>query len=500
MKSGSFLFCFLLVFLCQLSGPAKAQNSELKWALGFHGTIIEPKTSIADDFFSFEINRITFGQKLSLSRYLNPSFDLGLCFSHGRMEQMFGNYRMDDRFYAGVFKLRFKLYNGYIFNEDAIIGPYVTGGVGSLKAEVNAVGLSEGSVRDNITQLDLLLGAGIRIRISDYVSLDWQTALHLPSDNTWDANKSGDKDQFLEHSIGLILNLGEGRDSDGDGVGDKRDKCANTPTGVKVDEDGCPLDTDKDGVADYQDDCPLLAGKPALKGCPDKDGDGVADITDRCPDVAGLVDLDGCPDSDADGIADTDDKCANTKAGYKVDETGCPFDKDDDGIVDEEDDCPAEKGSAVLKGCPDRDNDGVADKDDRCPDLAGIPENNGCPELPKEVISQLTKIASKIFFESGSDKLRPSSIAQLDDLSDILSKYPESNLIIEGHTDNTGDAERNVILSQKRCESVKTYLISKGIDANRLSATGFGQSHPIDDNNTASGRSKNRRVELRTQY
>ncbi|HNQ00543.1 MAG TPA: OmpA family protein, partial [Bacteroidia bacterium] len=80
------------------------------------------------------------------------------------------------------------------------------------------------------------------------------------------------------------------------------------------------------------------------------------------------------------------------------------------------------------------------------------------------------------------------------------AKYPEAKLSVEGHTDNTGNPEKNVTLSQKRCESVKNYLVSKGIDANRLTATGYGDTRPIADNKTADGRAKNRRVELKTQY
>jgi outer membrane protein OmpA-like peptidoglycan-associated protein len=491
------LMAFIFMYV---SGQSFAQTADMKWGLGFHGTIIEPKTSIEDEFFNFEINRTTFGQGLSLSRYLNPSFDLGLFATHGRIEQSLADYRLNDMFYAGTLKLRYKLYNGYLFNEEAIVGPYLAAGLGMINAEVDAFGASEGGLRDDIMQLDIFVGAGVRFRLSEFVSLDWQTGLHMPSDNTWDANTGGDKDQFLEHSLGLVLNLGEGTDTDGDGITDRKDKCPGTPTGIKVDDEGCPLDVDKDGVADYLDECPLLAGIVALKGCPDSDGDGVADIKDACPEVAGLLNLDGCPDSDGDGVADKDDKCANTKAGYKVDATGCPMDKDGDSVIDEEDDCPDQSGSAVLKGCPDRDGDGIADKNDKCPDVVGIPANNGCPELPKEIITQITKIASKIFFESGSDKLKPSSRTQLDDLADILNKYAEADLIVEGHTDNTGDAEKNVLLSEKRCESVKTYLISKGIDGKRLTTTGYGQTRPLDDNTTAAGRAKNRRVELKTQY
>ena len=77
------------------------------------------------------------------------------------------------------------------------------------------------------------------------------------------------------------------KDSDGDGVSDKKDKCPNTPTGVKVDPNGCPLDGDGDGVADYQDKCPAEKGLAALQGCPDRDSDGIADADDKCPDQAG---------------------------------------------------------------------------------------------------------------------------------------------------------------------------------------------------------------------
>lgn len=91
-------------------------------------------------------------------------------------------------------------------------------------------------------------------------------------------------------------------------------------------------------------------------------------------------------------------------------------------------------------------------------------------------------------------------MAQLDELSEILKRYEAANLIIEGHADSQGEDAFNLTLSQKRTESVKTYLMSKGIMESRLTAIGFGESKPIADNNTSLGRAKNRRVELRTSY
>jgi outer membrane protein OmpA-like peptidoglycan-associated protein len=76
----------------------------------------------------------------------------------------------------------------------------------------------------------------------------------------------------------------------------------------------------------------------------------------------------------------------------------------------------------------------------------------------------------------------------------VLNDYPKLNINVDGHTDNTGKAESNMTLSQKRAESVKTYLVSKGINGDRLIPTGYGQTQPVADNATAEGRSKNRRV------
>jgi outer membrane protein OmpA-like peptidoglycan-associated protein len=267
-----------------------------------------------------------------------------------------------------------------------------------------------------------------------------------------------------------------------------------------VDKAGCPLDKDGDGIADYLDKCPDLAGTKALEGCPDKDGDGIADKDDSCPDISGLAALKGCPDSDKDGIADLDDKCPNTKAGYKVDPMGCPMDNDKDGVINEEDACPDKAGIVALKGCPDTDGDGVADNEDRCPNVKGTFANKGCPEIAIEDVKKITQIASKIFFETNSDKLKVASLAQLDELAEILKRYEAANLIIEGHADSQGEDAFNLTLSQKRTESVKTYLMEKGIMESRLTAIGYGETRPIADNNTSLGRAKNRRVELKTSY
>jgi len=120
--------------------------------------------------------------------------------------------------------------------------------------------------------------------------------------------------------------------------------------------------------------------------------------------------------------------------------------------------------------------------------------------MRKEDAIRITKIANKIFFETNSDKLKVASLDQLDELVKILQQYEGANLLIEGYTDSQGDDAFNLTLSQKRTESVKKYLIEKGIRESRLTSIGYGETKPIADNNTSAGRAKNRRVELKTSY
>jgi len=102
-----------------------------------------------------------------------------------------------------------------------------------------------------------------------------------------------------------------------------------------------------------------------------------------------------------------------------------------------------------------------------------------------------------IYFDSGSDKLRPESTPTLKEMGQMLQEHTDLRLLIEGHTDDQGDEAYNQDLSQKRAASVRAYLVSEyGIDGSRLESKGFGESKPVSPNTTAEGRQNNRRVEL----
>jgi outer membrane protein OmpA-like peptidoglycan-associated protein len=183
----------------------------------------------------------------------------------------------------------------------------------------------------------------------------------------------------------------------------------------------------------------------------------------------------------------------------------CALDTDGDGVKDCNDKCLNVVGVARYDGCPipDRDGDGINDEEDKCPDVAGIAANNGCPEI-KEVSDKITRSismdAQNIQFTGSTTKFTTRSNASLNSIVTILNENPDLKVKIEGHTDNVGDDVVNMTLSTDRAAAVKAYFVSKGISEDRITIEGFGETTPIADNNTAAGRVKNRRVEVKVTY
>nr|5WTP_A Chain A, OmpA family protein [Capnocytophaga gingivalis ATCC 33624]5WTP_B Chain B, OmpA family protein [Capnocytophaga gingivalis ATCC 33624]5WTP_C Chain C, OmpA family protein [Capnocytophaga gingivalis ATCC 33624] len=109
---------------------------------------------------------------------------------------------------------------------------------------------------------------------------------------------------------------------------------------------------------------------------------------------------------------------------------------------------------------------------------------------------QLNQYAKTILFDTGKATIKFQSAEVLNQIINVLKKYPNSRFRIEGHTDSTGKKAKNMILSQNRADAVKVYLIQGGIDAGRLESQGFGPEKPIASNKNKKGRELNRRVEI----
>jgi len=101
-----------------------------------------------------------------------------------------------------------------------------------------------------------------------------------------------------------------------------------------------------------------------------------------------------------------------------------------------------------------------------------------------------------VLFESGRAELKPGAASNLGQLVAFLAKYPSRTVAIEGHTDSVGGDDYNLGLSQRRADSVRTHLVSRGVDAARITSMGAGESSPVAGNDTAAGRQQNRRVEV----
>jgi type IX secretion system PorP/SprF family membrane protein len=305
-----------------------------------------------------------------------------------------------------------------------------------------------------------------------------------------DADGITDKEDVCPDEKGTLLTKGC-PDRDNDSIRDSEDACPDIAGLIKF--QGCP-DSDGDGLIDGNDECPNLAGPMENKGCPfgDSDNDGVLDKDDACQDIAGLKEFLGCPDSDNDGIKDSEDLCPNKKGLKEF--GGCP-DTDGDGLEDSKDACPNEKGILAMNGCPDKDGDGLSDKDDACPEISGPIDNKGCPLKKKRNIDELMK--KKLVCASGKPDIIEQSKLVVKEIALVLKEEPTWTITIEGHTDNIGDANANLILSKKRSETVKNLLISYGIDASRINAGYYGELKPIADNTTPEGRNKNRRIDFK---
>ncbi len=280
--------------------------------------------------------------------------------------------------------------------------PFVSAGVGGQRV------LYPAGVSDK-TRAAFSYGAGLKYFLTERVALRADVRHVLVFDSIYNN---------LEYTLGLGFVFGapkpvpipvpakEVRDSDGDGVPDDLDKCPDTPKGVIVDKDGCPLDSDNDGVPDY---------------------------------------LDKCPD---------------TPKGVQVDENGCPPPAP----------VTAQKAAAAMT------------------------------ETEAQMLEK-GRVTLNVEFDTGKTLVKPRYNKEIEKVAEVMKKYPELKVVIEGHTDNVGGAKYNQNLSKRRAEAIKNVMVKKyKIEASRLTAKGFGFSKPIADNKTKEGKQKNRRVEAATDY
>jgi outer membrane protein OmpA-like peptidoglycan-associated protein len=336
------------------------------------------------------------------------------------------------------------------------IVPFAVIGAGGMNLKSNEAGLGDDS------DPAFYFGVGAKYAITQYISARLDLRDNLMQENrASQSTEEGDLVSNFEVLLGLSFTLGR--------------------TGQEAAPP--PRDSDGDGFLDPQDACPMQPGV-APNGCPapvapaaDTDKDGILDASDPCPtepeDGAQPAPTDGCPNKDADG----------------------------DGVLLPDDKCPTEKGVAPDGCVHDKDGDGILDEVDKCPDQPetknGFQDADGCPdELPKEV-AKFAGVIKGIQFDFGKATIRPESNKILDEAVKVLLQYTDLRILVSGHTDNVGEAQKNLDLSQARAASVKEYMVKKGVAADRVETRGAGPNEPVADNATDKGRQENRRIEFK---
>ncbi|MEL6667873.1 MAG: OmpA family protein [Bacteroidota bacterium] len=498
-----FILPMLALLICGLS-TLEAQETKNEWAVGVRW--IAPNYLFPlDDIQEIRSRDFGGGLQFDIQRYLTDYLYVSLPLHISRAERRTSQMMPDGRRSAAAIGA------GLALGLEPIPGQ-------SFFDPQFFAGIDAASYPGEDTKFIFSYGLNLNLRLGQSVYLSPRAEYRetLVSD--------GDLFDNLQFGLGLFFRPGAPKvdnDRDDDGILNENDACPDDPGPLAT--VGCP-DADGDNIADKDDRCPSEPGPAATQGCPDADGDGIADQDDDCPDTPGLVNLRGCPDADGDGVRDIDDECVNEPG--PASNNGCPEpeDADGDGIPDAEDQCPTEPGTPALRGCPDNDGDGIANADDRCPDQRGTARFNGCPdsdsdgtpdpddrcvnepgpvsnlgcpEIAEEDITTIEFAIQNVNFESGSATLTASSRDVLDQIADIMRRYPAYSLDIGGHTDSVGSAETNQNLSERRAQSVYNYLRDEaGIEGGRMSSTGYGETQPIADNRNAAGRSQNRRVEF----
>jgi OOP family OmpA-OmpF porin len=413
------------------SAPAATQFST--WSIGVNAGVLSPISPLGgkNDFSNW---KSSLGYGIYIKKQFTPYFSLRLDGIRGKLKGdnsepydsgfsvTGGNSAFEtDLSYAGSLNAQVNLFNIDMFRKQDNVQLYISGGAGlaGYKPTVTATG---GTATDyaggkTISELIIPVGLGAKFKLSDKINFDLGWSVYfVDGDNLDGTYRNNNSDKFSYAHAGLEFALGQGKQL-----------AFHNPVAATYDE----------ALQAKQ-----LAG--ALKSDLDAQKSENARLRTEMGDLL--------KDTDGDGVADKLDKCPGTPSATVVDGAGCPL-----------------KVPAPV-----------------------VNEKVIITEADRKVVADAIK---NLEFDLNKATIRPKSFATLNRVANLLVSKNFS-LKLAGHTDNTGSDELNMRLSKARAESVKAYLVSQGVNASRVEATGYGESQPIATNKTAAGRQKNRRVEF----
>jgi outer membrane protein OmpA-like peptidoglycan-associated protein/opacity protein-like surface antigen len=502
----------LLLFSFVCKEQAFAQNTQGKWALGLHGGV---NAWIND----FNKRIVSPGGEIMLRYGIHRNVSIGITGGYEVLKAQETPISVRSNYTYDYFRLDALPAAFQVWVHPAPghqVSPYLYAGVGGMffKRKDYANSFVPADKYENSIMVPV--GAGIEISVSKKAALVVEAGYRLVDDKTdFLRYKSGDGWATGKVGINIFLGSGDADDNDEDGLtnGEER-KLGTNPESAGTDGDGLkdgeevkryktnPLQTDTDGDVLSDGDEVFKYHTDPTKS--DTDGDGLSDGDEVLKYHTDPLKL----DTDGDGLTDGDEVLKYHADPLKVDTDG-------DGLSDWDE--TKTYNTDATKA--DTDDDGLNDSDEikkyhtnpLKPDTDGGGVNDGVevqrktnPLNPKDDVMKETIILEKgktvilegVNFASGSAALAKSSEKTLEKAYNALLANTDIVVEIAGYTDNVGKPEANENLSARRAQSVKSWLVGKGIPANRLTTVGKGMRDPIAPNDSPDGRAQNRRIEF----
>lgn len=400
------------------------------WSVGVNAGVLSGFSPIGgqNDYAKYETS---FGYGLYVKKQITPGFALKLDGLRGKVigdnsePYSSGSFNVTpfssfstNLDYSASLSAVANLVNWSMFKQQSNALLYASAGAGLSRYTTSTTSNPGGTVVESSSKktLSIPVGLGMKFRLTEAINLDLGATMSFVDSDTFDGYSRGGNDRYTYLYGGLEYAFGSGKQL-----------AFFSPTAATYDE--------------------AVAAKNmanALKSDLDAQKSENARLRSEMNDLL--------KDTDGDGVADKLDKCAGTPAGTVVDGSGCPLK------------VPAPQ----------------------------VTERVVITEADRKVVADAI---ANLEFDLGKATIRPRSYATLDRVAALLVEKNFS-LKLAGHTDNTGSDALNLRLSKDRAESVKAYLVSKGANASRIEATGYGENQPIASNATAAGRQQNRRVEF----
>lgn len=486
----------LILLLFILAGTSYSQFVGYKVKGGAHYNVISPSGELTKDLSSFMARGFL---AIELGKYVDV--ELGGGFLKWKQKDQY-NGNGEGKVEANLIPIDLRLRLEPFAPKMKHVNPYLYVGGGMVKHELKTIpdfttyNYPYDDSTDEIDRWDAFfpVGVGLEIKLAKQVLLDLQVGTAMTLTDKVNGIIVGDpKDGWFNYGLGLVVTGKTGRDdTDKDGLYDdeEEDKYGTDPENPDTDGDGLKdgeevktygtdpknPDTDGDGLNDG-DEVKKYSTKPTN---PDTDGDGLRDGAEVTTHLTNPLN----PDTDGDGLNDGAE--VNT---HKTD----PLKTDTDGDT-------LGDGEEVLKYKTNplkMDTDGGS-VDDGTEVRRGTDPLVASDDIKKEEIKVgEVMILEGINFETNSAKITPDSEEILMKAYNTMKNSPAIEVEISGHTDSRGSNEKNQVLSENRANSVKSWLVAKGIDGKRITTVGYGEDKPIAPNDTQENMLKNRRIEFK---